>query len=237
MYSNLCRPKSLVNSHLVASSRLGGSTQLAVSIEVPKTQSLKTASLTIPTLTHAITVASMAMAGTPLPRLGNWNAQLTENTVTIVDMPITLGLCLKPNHQGSKGLPHPMPPQLKQKVQCLMPCAWSIILVNTKVLVPLPLTHLYNDLNDCWVRKKSQPQPLITLTATLHPNDYKALGFQPSSLNLYNFLPSQIQAARAVLQAPRSFAAWALTRKTSSQSQHPCMLPTTVASRSWVQSS
>ena len=40
---------------------------------------------------------------------------------------------------------------------------------------------LYNDLNDCWVRKKSQPQPLITLTATLHPDDYKALGFQPTS--------------------------------------------------------
>ena len=97
--------------------------------------------------------------------------------------------------------------------------------------------HLYNDLNDCWVRKKSQPQPLITLTATLHPNDYKALGFQPSSLSLYNFLPWQIKAARAVLQAPWSFAAWALTRKTSSRSQHACMLPTTVASRSWVQSS
>ena len=41
--------------------------------------------------------------------------------------------------------------------------------------------HLYNDLNDCWVRKKSQPQPLITLTATLHPDDYKVLGFQPTS--------------------------------------------------------
>ena len=41
--------------------------------------------------------------------------------------------------------------------------------------------HLYNDLNDCWVWQKSQPQPLITLTATLHPDDYKALGFQPAS--------------------------------------------------------
>ena len=41
--------------------------------------------------------------------------------------------------------------------------------------------HLYNDLNDCWVQKKSQPQPLITLTAMLHPDDYKALGFQPTS--------------------------------------------------------
>ena len=41
--------------------------------------------------------------------------------------------------------------------------------------------HLYNDLNDCWVRRKSQPQPLITLTTTPHPDDYKVLGFQPTS--------------------------------------------------------
>ena len=29
--------------------------------------------------------------------------------------------------------------------------------------------------------KKSQPQPFITLTATLHPDNYKALEFQPTS--------------------------------------------------------
>ena len=41
-----------------------------------------TASLTIPTLTHPITVACMATAVTPMPELRNWNAQLTRNTVT-----------------------------------------------------------------------------------------------------------------------------------------------------------
>ena len=41
--------------------------------------------------------------------------------------------------------------------------------------------HLYNHLNDCWVRKTSQPQPFVTLTATIHPDDYTALGFKPVS--------------------------------------------------------
>ena len=41
--------------------------------------------------------------------------------------------------------------------------------------------HLYNHLNDCWVRKTSQPQPFLTLTATIHLEDYTALGFKPVS--------------------------------------------------------
>ena len=39
--------------------------------------------------------------------------------------------------------------------------------------------HLYNHLNDCWVRQTSQPQPFISLKTTIHPDDYKALGFKP----------------------------------------------------------
>ncbi|KAK3752546.1 hypothetical protein QZH41_003484, partial [Actinostola sp. cb2023] len=41
--------------------------------------------------------------------------------------------------------------------------------------------HLYNHLNDCWVRKTSQPQPFLTLTASIYPDDYTALGFKPIS--------------------------------------------------------
>ena len=59
------------NGQLVTSSRLREPTQLAVNIKVPKTENLKTASLPIPLLTRAITVANMAMARTPLPGLGN----------------------------------------------------------------------------------------------------------------------------------------------------------------------
>ena len=39
--------------------------------------------------------------------------------------------------------------------------------------------HLYNHLNDHWVRKASKPQPFITLTATVNPADYTALGYKP----------------------------------------------------------
>ena len=35
--------------------------------------------------------------------------------------------------------------------------------------------HLYNALNDCWVRQSSKPQPFITLTTTFCPEDYRAL--------------------------------------------------------------
>ena len=63
--------KGLANGQLVASFRLRWPMQFAVSIEVPKIQHLKTASLTIPTLTNAVTEASMAMARTPLPGLGS----------------------------------------------------------------------------------------------------------------------------------------------------------------------
>ena len=39
--------------------------------------------------------------------------------------------------------------------------------------------HLYCHLNDHWIRQPSKPQPFITLTATAHPEDYTALGYNP----------------------------------------------------------
>ena len=41
------------------------------------------------------------------------------------------------------------------------------------------LHHRCNNLNDCWVRQSSEPQPFLTLTATAHPEDYRALRYKP----------------------------------------------------------
>ena len=34
-------------------------------------------------------------------------------------------------------------------------------------------------MNDCWVRRASKPQPHISLTISIHPQDYEALGYKP----------------------------------------------------------
>ena len=39
--------------------------------------------------------------------------------------------------------------------------------------------HLYHSLSERWVQKPSQSQPFLTLTATAHPDDHRALGFKP----------------------------------------------------------
>lgn len=39
--------------------------------------------------------------------------------------------------------------------------------------------HLYNHLSNRWVRKASKPQPFITLTTTVNPAHYTALGYKP----------------------------------------------------------
>lgn len=39
--------------------------------------------------------------------------------------------------------------------------------------------HLYNQLNDCWIRRSSKPQPFITLTTTLCPKDYESFSITP----------------------------------------------------------
>ena len=44
--------------------------------------------------------------------------------------------------------------------------------------------HLYCHLTDHWVRQPSKPQPFITLTATAHPEDYTALGYNPPKSQL-----------------------------------------------------
>ena len=39
--------------------------------------------------------------------------------------------------------------------------------------------HLYNNMNDCWVRRASKPQPHISLNVSIHPQDHEALGYKP----------------------------------------------------------
>ena len=39
--------------------------------------------------------------------------------------------------------------------------------------------HLYNHLNDRWIRRASRTQPFITLKTTIHPDDYIAFGHKP----------------------------------------------------------
>ena len=38
--------------------------------------------------------------------------------------------------------------------------------------------HLYHHLSDCWIQQSSHTQPFVTLTGTVHPNDYVVLGFK-----------------------------------------------------------
>ena len=63
--------------------------------------------------------------------------------------------------------------------------------------------HLYCHLTDHWIRQPSTPQPFIMLTATAHPDDYTALGYNPPhhGWHLYNSPLWLTQAARAAWPA------------------------------------
>ena len=37
--------------------------------------------------------------------------------------------------------------------------------------------HIYDDLQECWRKENSKPQPYITLAAATRAEDYEALGF------------------------------------------------------------
>ena len=55
-------------------------------------------------------------------------------------------------------------------------CTTSNITAATNK-TPIALDHhLYNHLNDCWVRQASKPQPFVSITATICPEDYKTFG-------------------------------------------------------------
>ncbi|XP_014676386.1 PREDICTED: uncharacterized protein LOC106816320 [Priapulus caudatus] len=50
--------------------------------------------------------------------------------------------------------------------------------------------HLYNQLSDTWIRRKSKPQPFVNLTVGAHPEDYKRLGLTLTSTPRSVVIPS-----------------------------------------------
>ena len=87
--------------------------------------------------------------------------------------------------------------------------------------------------------EKSQPQSLVTLTATLDPDDYKVLGFQPTSQQPQSVGLSAMAdtGCQSCLASTTVLQRLGLNQKDLIPVTNACMLPTTVASRSWVQSS
>ncbi len=68
--------------------------------------------------------------------------------------------------------------------------------------------HLYNHLNDRWIRRASRTQPFITLKTTIHPDDYIALGHkpvtnQPKSMQLTAMADTGCQSCLASMNAIR----------------------------------
>ena len=65
-------------------------------------------------------------------------------------------------------------------------------LINSEGIEPsLSLDHhAYNKLTDCWIRRKSSPQPIINVYAECVQEDYKALGFELDSKPLPAVLPA-----------------------------------------------
>ena len=55
----------------------------------------------------------------------------------------------------------------------------------------IPLDHhVYDSLNQAWIRRKSSPQPFIDVTAQVVPDDYEALGFRLSSPTMPHSTPA-----------------------------------------------
>ena len=50
--------------------------------------------------------------------------------------------------------------------------------------------HLYDHLNDKWIRQASKPQPYIQVRTTLCPEDYSALGFRINTSGISTYMPT-----------------------------------------------
>ncbi len=95
----------------------------------------------------------------------------------------TCGHCGRPNHIEAvclqKKKPKPPPPQHGH------PNDQEGTIFNSLCSTSCPISidhHLYNALNDCWVRQTSKPQPFITLTTSVYPEDYKTFGMNPPAI-------------------------------------------------------
>jgi hypothetical protein len=105
----------------------------------------------------------------------------------------TCGHCGRPNHLAAvcqKKEKPKRPPKVTQPNPSVDAegaifdslCTTSNITAATNK-TPIALDyHLYNHLNDCWVRQASKlhkPQPFVSITATICPEDYKTFELAP----------------------------------------------------------
>ncbi|CAB4033724.1 Transposon Ty3-I Gag-Pol poly [Paramuricea clavata] len=94
----------------------------------------------------------------------------------------TCGHCGRPNHIETVCLQKMKPkPPLPPKANNDQEGAIFESLCSTSCGISRD-HHLYNQLNDCWVRQSSKPQPFITLATTVCPEDYKTFGMTPPEI-------------------------------------------------------
>ena len=94
------------------------------------------------------------------------------------------GHCGKQNHLATVCRSKSKPPATRMQLESAI--FDSLCNVNTSTPQPVQHSaaieldhHLYHSINERWVQQPSQAQPFLALTATAHPDDYKALGLKP----------------------------------------------------------
>ena len=98
----------------------------------------------------------------------------------------TCDACGRANHFESvcrsKGKPKPSTNGSKQAAEEAIFDALCTTTDHGRQMHTIALDHhVYSELNDCWIRQPSKPQPYVTLTITCQPEDYVALGFEPTT--------------------------------------------------------
>ena len=98
----------------------------------------------------------------------------------------TCDACGRANHFESvcrnKGKPKPSTNGSKQGAEDAIFDALCTTTDHGRQMHTIALDHhVYSELNDCWIRQPSKPQPYVTLTITCQPEDYVALGFEPTT--------------------------------------------------------
>ncbi|XP_028517124.1 uncharacterized protein LOC114575796, partial [Exaiptasia diaphana] len=174
------RPRSLASDQQDASSTPKVLRQCEANTESSRTPvgNPVTNQTTNPTSKPATTVENKAMATKPLPN--NDNECPAFGT--------TCQLCGRQNHFATvckiKNKPLQLRPPIpdgkgRQTEGAIFDNLCSVTSGNHTVYGIVLDHHLYNNMNDCWIRRASKPQPHISLNATIHPQDYAALGYKP----------------------------------------------------------
>ena len=92
--------------------------------------------------------------------------------------------------------------------------------------------HLYHSQSERWIQKPSQPQPFLTLMATVHPDNYRAWGFQPvtSQPHIAKLTAMADTGCQSCLDGLKVIYRLGLCERNPLLCA--CMLPTTMGSRS-----